>query len=476
MFKAVTNRCAVLVAEVEEGAKKRRNELEEYRRVLQHKMNQLGQFKTTTEDITHNGTTREQLSVRRVMVQRMSMLTSTPIPPPPPSSSSIHFVGEKRDDVEKVLSTMGRVSLGAHPPNCTMEGLDIANNTVVCRPWSKPPSFMVVTRDQSGSQCVFGGENVRAVLTPTTCGVPVSGQVEDRGDGTYRVEFKCVPSNQSKLVVTVNGDHIKGSPVKVEICYLNTIKQEIRDPQKKREFRALSVTRSGLLLATDEKNEEICIFDGKSELLQTFGVEGTGSFFDGVAELSDGNIAVSDYANNHITVYTPNGELVRKFGSDKFEGPDGLTINNKGLLFVADYLGHKVCVYREDGEFQYSFGSTGSQPGEFYHPDQICIAQDGLVYISDSWNNRVQVFQQDGCFVQKFGDNVLNRPTGLALTKDSHIVVASEGTHKLSIFTPSGKCVHEVKDVGLVSPFGVAINDNGFIFVADCGNSRIVKL
>ena len=119
---------------------------------------------------------------------------------------------------------MGHVSLGAHPPNCAMEGLDIANNTVVCRPWSKPPIFKIVARDHSGSQCVFGGENVRAVLTPTTYGKPVSGQVEDKGDGTYWVEFKCIPSNQSELVVTVNGDHIKGTPVKLEIFYLNPIK------------------------------------------------------------------------------------------------------------------------------------------------------------------------------------------------------------------------------------------------------------
>ena len=438
IFEAVTNRCSVLVAEVEEGAEKRRNDLEEFRKVLQHKMNQLEQFKTTAEDIIHNGTTREQLSVRRVMVQRMSTLTATPTPPPPPYSSSIHFVGEKRDDVEKLLSTMGCVSLGAHPPNCTMEGLDIANNTVVCRPWSKPPSFNVVTRDHSGSQCVFGGENVRAVLTPTTCGAPVSGQVEDQGDGTYRVEFKCAPSNQSELVVTVNSDHIKGRSVKVEICYLNTIKQEIRDPQKKRKFRALSVTRSGLLLATDTKNCDICIFDGNSGLLQTFGVKDAGSYLEGVTELSDGNIAVGDYWKKRITVYTPNGEFVRKFESDKLEGPDGLAVNNKGLLFVAAYCGHKVCVYSEDGEFQYSFGSKGSQPGEFNSPEQICIAQDGLVYVSDCYNNCIQVFQQDGRFVRQFGDNVLNEPTGLALTKDGHIVVSSH-SDKLFIFTPSGE-------------------------------------
>ena len=476
IFEAVTNRCAVLVAEVEEGAKKRRNDLEEFRKVLQLKMNQLEQFKTTAEDIIHNGTTREQLSVRRVMVQRMSTLTATHIPPPPPSSSSIHFVDEKRDDVEKVLSTMGRVSLGAHPPNCSMEGLDIAKNTVVCRPWSKLPSFKVVTRDHSGSQCVFGGENVRAVLTPTTCGVPVSGQVEDKGDGTYQVEFKCVPSNQSELVVTVNGDHIKGTPVKVEICYPNTIKQEIRDPQKKREFRALSVTKSGSLLAADIENKELCIFDGNSGLLHTIEVKGVGSILDGVAELSDGNLAVSDFDHGCITVCKPNGVLVRKFGSDSLDGPSGLAVNNKGLLFVAAYHGHKVCVYSEDGEFQYSFGSEGSQAGEFNSPEQICITQDGLVYVSDRSNKRVQVFQQDGCFVRQFGDNVLNGPTGLAVTRDGHIVVASWNFHKLSIFTPSGECVHEVKDVGLEYPYGVAIDDNGFIFGANGCKSRIVKL
>ena len=234
------------------------------------------------------------------------------------------------------------------------------------------------------------------------------------------------------------------------------------------------------MLATDKENKEICIFDGNSELLKTFGVRDDvfyidGSHFQGVTELSDGNIAVNDYRKQN-TVYTPNGELVRKFGSDKHGVPSGLAVNNKGLLFVADYDSHKIIAYSEDGEFKYSFGSKGSQPGEFNCPEQICIAQDGLVYVSDRSNNRVQVFQQDGRFVLQFGKKVLKTPTGLALTKDGHIVVASRKANKLSIFTPSGECVYEVRDVGLKSPFGVAIDDNSFIFVADCGNSRIVKL
>jgi sugar-specific transcriptional regulator TrmB len=399
MIEAVTNRCAVLVSEVEEAEEKRRRDLEEHKKTLQDQMKQLEHFKSSAEDIVYDGTTREQLSVRKAMIQRASTLTSTPIPPPPPSSSSIHFVSEKREEAEKILSQVGRLSLGADPETSTMEGLTIANNTVECRPWNVPLMLKVVTRDHSGSQCAFGGENVVSVLTPTTCGVPVLGKVEDNGDGTYQVIFVSVPSEECELSVTVNGVHMKGSPVNVKMCYPNTIKQEIRG-DKERRFRALVYTKQGTLLATDNKNKEVCTFAKNGEMLNSFKVQDPGGNVDGIASLSDGNIAVSLYSRNCIAVYRPNGELVKEFGSDRLNGPSGLAVNNKGQLFVAEYQGHRVSVYSENGEFQYSFGSEGSQPGKFSGPQQIYIDQDGLVYVSETGNKRIQVFQQDGRFVR----------------------------------------------------------------------------
>ena len=475
MIEAVTNRCAVLVSEVEEAEEKRRKDLEEHKKTLQDQMKQLEHFKTSAEDIVHDGTTREQLSVRKAMIQRASTLTSIPIPPPPPSSSSIHFVSEKREEAEKILSQVGRLSLGADPKTSTMEGLTIANNTVECRPWNVSLMLKVVTRDHSGSQCAFGGENVVSVQTPTTCGVPVLGKVEDNGDGTYQVIFVSVPSEECELFVTVNDVHIKGSPVHVEMCYPNTIKQEIRD-DKERQFRALVYTKQGTLLATDNENEEVCAFAKCGEMLNSFQVQDSGDYLDGIASFSDGKIAVSLYRRGCIAVYRPNGELFKEFGSDRLDGPEGLAVNNKGQLFVAELGGHRVSVYSENGEFQYSFGSKGSQPGEFKYSEQICIGQDGLVYVSDHGNNRIQVFHQNGHFVRQFGKDVVNVPIGLALTRDGHIVVVSKSADKLSIFSPSGECVHEVKDVGLEGPYGVAVTDDGFISVADSDNCRIVKL
>ena len=475
MIEAVTNRCAVLVSEVEETEKKRRRDLEEHKKTLQDQMKQLEHFKTSAKDIVHDGTTREQLSVRKAVIQRASTLMSTPIPPPPPSSSSMCFISEKREEVEKILSQVGRLHLGADPETSTMEGLTIANNTVECRPWNLPLMLKVVTRDHRGSQCAFGGENVVSVLTPTTCGVPVLGKVEDNGDGTYQVIFVSVPSEECELSVTVNGVHMKGSPVNVKMRYPNTIKQEIK-ASKGRKFGAVAFTKQGTLLATADVTQEVCCFAESGKLQNSFHVRNCGGNLDGIASLSDGNIAVSLGKMNRVAVYRPNGVFVKEFGSGRLNRPGGLAVNNKGQLFVAEWSGHRVSVYSENGEFQYSFGSGGSQPGEFHCPDQICMGQDGLLYVGDRCNHRVQVFQQDGRFVRQFGNGDLNKPTGLALTKDGHIVVASESAHTLSIFLPSGECVHEVKDVGLQEPFGVAVTDEGFIFVADLGNDRIVKL
>ena len=258
---------------------------------------------------------------------------------------------------------------------------------------------------------------------------------------------------------------------KRDLKNIGTIKHEIRDPDIKRSYVALSLRKDGSLLATD-KNDEVCIFNKNGKLVQSF----KASFSPGsdIVELSDGNIAVSNKGDQSIKVYTPHGELVREFGSDELEGPTRMAVNNKGQLFIVDRYKCKVFVYSEDGEFQYSFGSRGSDLGEFEYPSCICIDQNGLVYVVDYKNNCVLVFQQDGQYIQEFGKDVLKIPSGIATFEDGHIVVTSSGTNKLSIFTPSGECVHEVKDVGLRYPSSVVVDKNGSIFVVDRDNHRIV--
>ena len=267
--------------------------------------------------------------------------------------------------------------------------------------------------------------------------------------------------------------HVKYGDSKMrDFKEIGAIEHEIRDPQIERSYFSLSLRKDGSLLATDVDNGEVCIFNKNGKLVQSFKVPF--SRVTDIVELSNGNMAVSEYGHNSIHVYRPHGEPVKEFGSNELVNPFGLAVNSKGQLFVVDTDNRKVFVYSEDGEFQYSFDSRNSDNGQFNYPPHTCVGQDGSVYVGDNDKNCVLVFQQDGQFVQQFGEDVLESPQGIATTEDGHIVVTSAGTDKLSIFTPSGECVHEVKDVGLSCPCDVIVDENDFIFVVDYHNHRIV--
>ena len=87
--------------------------------------------------------------------------------------------------------------------------------------------------------------------------------------------------------MTVNGVHMKGSPVNVKMCYPHTIKQEIRG-DKERRFRALVCTKQGTLLATNSKKGRVCTFATSGEMLNSFNVQNPGGCLYGIASFSDG--------------------------------------------------------------------------------------------------------------------------------------------------------------------------------------------
>ena len=247
------------------------------------------------------------------------------------------------------------------------------------------------------------------------------------------------------------------------------------DPMVERRFRALAVGSNGVLFATDNVNGEVCIFNQAGRIVRHFQLKGSCANIEGIAELQDGNIAVSNYTNNSIQVYTASGQFVQQFDSS-VKGASGLAVNGRGQLFVAGFRAYNVSVFHQNGHHQYSFGSSGNGPGQFQYPDQICIAPDGLVYVTDRGENCVQVFEQDGKFVREFGNDVLKSPKGMAVTKDGHVVVASFEANKLSIFTQEGQCVREITDIGLGCPCAVVVDASGWLYVADYGNCRILKL
>ena len=470
-------RQAALIGEVDQLEERVGRELQRHKEKLSQQLSELNQFKLLTGDLLQHGIPEEQISLKRNVVERTATITATPLPVPPPSCNNHFDSSAIKETIEDELSHLGSLTCGACPQNCTVEDLRAPFDEGVLLIRSMPLMFTVITRNKDNKRCQ-GGDKVLAILSPSSRGVPVVGRVEDSGDGTYQVQFDTLPAPHCKLRVTVNGGHTKGSPLVVKSSTVDDIGKVIavyKDPMVKRRFQALAVGSDGVLLATDDINGEVCVFNQTGRIVRHFQLKEVDADIEGIAELQVGNIAVSNYEGDSIQVYTASGQFVQQFASS-VNGASGLAVNGRGQLFVAGYCDHKVSVFHQNGHHQYSFGSKGNGPGQFKNPGQICIAPDGLVYVSDCGNGRVQVFEQEGKFVREFGNDVLNFPKGITVTKDGHVVVASFGANKLSIFTLEGQCVREITGIGLCNPYAAVLDASGWLYVADYNNCRILKL
>ena len=478
-FIAILRDCqATLVGEVDQVEERACRELHRHEEKLKQRLSELEHFKLLAQGLLQHGITEEQISLKKIVAQRIAAITATPLPAPPPPCN-VHFDSSvAKEQFNTQLPQLGSLTYGASPQNCTVEDLTAALDEGVLLIQHLPLTFTVTARDKDNKLCQ-GGDRVVATLSPSTCGVPVVGRVENRGEGTYQLQFNTLPAPHCQLSVTVNGGHTMGSPFVARthtVKDIGVIVEEYRDPDVERTFGVLSVGRDRSLFVTDNDRKEVCVFNRTGQVVSHIEMKELQLFDDlsGIAELQNGNIAVSSFGDKVVKVCTTKGKFVQQFDLPDRCGPSGIAVNGKGKVFVADYWNHRVLVFHESGRYQYSFGSKGDGPGQFRNPDQICIAPNGLVYATD--DNCVQVFEEDGKFVQQFGKDVLSAPTGVAVTLDGHVVVASEEADKLSFFTPEGQCVHEVKDVGLSEPYGVAVDACGWVYVADTGNKRILKL
>ena len=501
LIAMVTRRCDSLVGEVRKMEESGRKALAKERKVLQGKMKKWEEFLSISEDIFSNGRREEQLYLTKMLVKRVYELTGHSPQPSCYIHPSVQFISSKQSETEKTLSSFGGVCLSAHPPNCSIRGLEKNKDgaAFVHIQKKKEFSFKVTTRDERGNEC-RGGEKVSAVLCPVTAGVPLRGKVTDKRDGTYEVHFKSVPSLKCMLSVTIGGHHIVGSPVEVigghhavgspvEVIgghhvVGSPVEAKIAKPlnikkmkkiQKEIKFGGacfvVACGSDGMLYAGNYNTKEILVINRAGQIARRFTNYCGYVYGMTFSKSADGNIVISDYSNHVIKIYTPTGQLARQFGGrgskqGQLSGPMGVAVNEEGHLFIAGHDNHRISVFTEDGQFLRWFGLYGIGAGCFANPCQLCISPDGLVYITDYSNHCIKVHDQEGRYIRQFGEGIVKHPTGIAVTSDGHIIVASSSANKISIFTPDGQCVRKVDNLGLDRPQSLSISDEGNLYIA----------
>lgn len=196
----------------------------------------------------------------------------------------------------------------------------------------------------------------------------------------------------------------------------------------------------------------------------------------------DGNIYVADAVLHQILVFSPDGELLNRYGEQGFapeigvlNEPWDVAVNSDGTIFVADTWNGRVSVFTEDGEPLDGWGvdmpNQTDDPLGFWGPRGIAVDSDGDIFVADTGNKRIQRFLEDGTFVVQIGSGgndvgQLNEPVGVALGPDGELFVADTWNQRIQVFTQQGQFVRE----WLVDAWFVQSNERPYLYVDDIAN------
>ena len=435
----------------------------------------------------------EIIMMKTTLVKQVKDLTSATFQPESLRvSTEADMTFSVSSDINALCQNYGKVSVkGLGVPDvskCHASGKGLEEATV-----GEESSVIFHALDCTNQLCDRPLENLDCEIVSELTKATIRGNVKQRGKGNHEYDITYRPTiiGPHLLKITIDGKHVRDSPfnvgVKASAGKLGEIILAITNVQRP---WGVAVTQSGELVVSEYDGNCISIFSRSGSKIRSFGTFGNGAGQFGcpcgVAVDEDNNIYVADSHNYRIQKFTWSGQFLTSIGKEALHSsmPIGLAFNpvNKKIYTVdAKYT---VTILNSDLNFNGSFGSYGISKGQFSKPYGIACDSAGKVYVTDSENHRVQMFTTDGHVLKVFGKcgtsgGHLKKPIGIAVNRDGNIYVSEEENRRVSVFNANGDFVtsfgySKEKGQGLNGVRGMAVSHDGVVYVCDRGNKRIL--
>lgn len=223
-------------------------------------------------------------------------------------------------------------------------------------------------------------------------------------------------------------------------------------PGEFKEPQGISVDPSGFLYVADTGNHRIEKLDPTGRFVAEIGGFGwEKEQFDEPVALSARNgldVFVADYYNQRIERYDKDLHYLASFRPSedwpehlRFGFPLCVDISSQGELFCLDGENHRILKLDVLGNPQLSFGDFDAGEGRLVAPHRLFVSGQKKVYVSDEEEGRVVAFDIHGNFLNALGEDVLERPMGVAEITPDFLLVADVGKRRVSVFRESGEFV-----------------------------------
>ncbi len=236
----------------------------------------------------------------------------------------------------------------------------------------------------------------------------------------------------------------------------------------------LAVTADGHYMVLDRENKRLKAYDKTGNLLSEFGEKELSCPYD-IAIMQNGNLAITDYDDEDVKVFTPEGTLVAKLkGPMKY--PRGIAVSANGQIVIVDAHSQRLIIHEpQQGKVvRIIEGKADSNGTQLTDPYYVACNDNGNLVVTDWGAPNLKIFSPDGKISGQYGTYGIRQdqclqPYGVCIDRHGYIFMADNQNHRIHLLGPDGKFIRFVitRQQGLWHPMALAINPSGHLVVTE---------